>query len=50
MAAVKKRTNTTDYEDQEVWKECFDVFDRDRDGKLTMDELAMFIRALSKPD
>jgi hypothetical protein len=47
--AAKGKANTrqaTDYEDPEVWKECFEIFDKDRDGKLNMDELASFIRSL----
>jgi len=46
--AAKKRTQNIDYEDPEVWKECFEIFDRDRDGKLNMTELAQFIRALGR--
>merc|ERR1711943_155728 len=44
----KPRSNAIDYEDPEVWKECFEIFDRDRDGKLNMVELAQFIRALGR--
>merc|ERR1712146_420534 len=46
--AARKRQNDIDYEDPEVWKECFEIFDRDRDGKLNMVELAQFIRALGR--
>jgi len=48
IMAAKKRGNATDYEDPEVWKECFEIFDKDRDGKLTTEELASFIRALGR--
>jgi len=46
--AAKQARKTTDYDDPEVWKECFEIFDKDRDGKLNVDELAAFIRALGR--
>jgi len=47
MASRTKRP-TVDYEDPEVWKECFEIFDKDRDGKLNVDELASYIRSLGR--
>jgi len=46
--ASKKRGTGIDTEDPEVWKECFEIFDRNRDGKLDTEELANFIRALGR--
>jgi len=47
-SAKAAKTRQTDYEDPEVWKEAFEIMDKDRDGKLTVDELAAFIRALGR--
>ena len=44
--ASRTKRAALDYEDPEVWKECFEIFDKDRDGKLSVDELASYIRAL----